>query len=401
MAYKYVAYTPQKKVVKGTLGVSSESMAVEVLERAGLMVLSLKKARSWSIKHLLPSLFGARTRDVVLFSRQLAMLLERGTGFLTALKLSRDQTANGELKRILSNVVEDVEAGNTLSAAVAKHPLAFPLSYSRMMKVGEETGNMEVILRKVADNMERDAAARNKVRAAMTYPAFILLIGIVTVVVLITAALPPLTRLFTEFDTPLPWTTRALLAFTDFVSDYKLYILGAAILLVAAAVWYVRRPSGRERWERLIFKLPVIGRLTLVHDMSAFSRIMALLLGAGLPMTEVMTVARRSMSSQVMRRSLAEIPRNLYEGQGLSQAMKANRIFPSVLVQMVATGEETNTLDSSFEAVADHYDSEFDDSLAALTSYLEPVLLLLVGLVVGFIAVSVIMPIYSVYDVID
>lgn len=397
MSYKYIAYSPQKKVVKGTLAVTSENVAVESLERAGLRILSLRKKRSLALDRFLPTLFAIRPRDVILFSRQLAMLLERGTGFLTALSLSRDHAANKGLRQILGQVIDDVRGGSTFSSAVAKHPRAFTPAYGRMMRVGEQTGKLEVVLREIAVNIEADEVAKRKIRSGMTYPIFILFIGLVTVVVLVTAVLPPLTRLFTEFSAELPWTTRLLVSSIDFVSSYGLYLLGAAVLSVGLATWYLRRPSGRRRLEKLVLRLPVIGRLNSLHIMCNFSRVMSMLLSAGLPMTDVISIARQSVRSAVAREALGSIPRRLFQGEGLSQALQADPLFPGVLVQMVTTGEQTNTLGSSFEAVAKHYDSEFDDALARFTSILEPLMLLLVGLVVGFIAVSVIMPIYSVY----
>ena len=399
MAYKYVAYTPRKEVVRGTLGVTSESTAVETLERAGLQVLSLREMRGWNIEQLLPTLFRVKAQDVILFSRQLAMLLERGTGFLTALKLSRDQISGRVLKKILAHVITDVEAGNTFSATVAKHRQAFPLAYSRMMRVGEKMGKLEVVLKEVATYMEQDEVAAKKVRTAITYPAFVVLLGLVTATILVLAVLPPLTQIFTEFNTQLPWPTRLLLALGGFIASYRLYLLGAAFSLVFLLLWYARRESGRYQLERLVMKLPVIGRLSLLRSLSHFSRITSILLGAGLPIIEVMPVVQQSVQSEVLRQELASIPKSLLQGQGLSQAMKSSRVFPSMLVPMGFTGEETNTLDSSFTALADHYEFEFSQALTVFMSMLEPLLVVLVGLLVGFVAIAAMMPIYSIYDV--
>ncbi|RLC96267.1 MAG: hypothetical protein DRI40_03675 [Chloroflexi bacterium] len=397
MSYKYVAYTPQNRVVKGTLAVPTETAAVDALERAGLRILSLRRARERWTERLAIALSSVKPRDVILFSHQLAMLLEGGTGFLTALRLTRDHTANKRLRRILDQVMGDVRGGMPFSDAVAKHPHAFPLAYSRMMRVGEQTGKLEVVLREIASNMERDEATKRRMRSAMTYPVFILLIGLVTVVVLVTAVLPPLARLYTEFSAELPWTTRLLVSSIDFLSSYIWYLLVALLLPVFLLGLWLRRSSGRRRFERALMRLPLIGRVALLGAMSNFCRIMSMLLGAGLPITEVVTVARQSVRSEVVRGALGGIPGRLFQGQGLSKAMEADPLFPTVLVQLASTGEQTNALEASFEAVANHYDSEFEQTMAELTSILEPALLLIVGLVVGFIAVSVIMPIYSMY----
>ncbi|TET68178.1 MAG: type II secretion system F family protein [Dehalococcoidia bacterium] len=399
MAYEYVAYTPQRNVVKGTLGVTNETVAVEALERAGLMVLSLREVRRWDIERQLPTLFRVKTQDVILFSRQLAMLLERGTGFLTALQLSRDQIASKVLQKILTAVITDVKTGSSFSTAIAKHPQAFPLAYSRMMRVGEKTGKLEVVLREVATYMEQDEATRKKVRIALTYPVFVVLLGLVTGIVLVFAVIPPLMHIFAEFNTQLPWPTRILLALGGFVSGYKFYLLGAVFSLALLFVWYAGRSAGRYQLERLIMKLPVIGRISLLRSLSHFSRITSILLGAGLPIIEVMPLVRQSVQSEVLRQELENVPKSLLQGQSLSQAMKSSRLFPGMFVQMVITGEETNSLDSSFAALADHYEFEFNQALTVLMSMLEPLLVVLVGLVVGFIAIAAMMPIYSIYDV--
>jgi len=400
MNFKYVAYTSQNKIVKGTLGVPSRSVAVETLEQSGLKVVSLKKAKRWDTSRFLQS-SSIKARDVILFSRQLAMLLESGAGFLTSLQLSRDQTSNKALKTILDGVIEDVRSGSTFSSAIAKYPKAFPLAYTRMMKLGEQAGNMETVLRELATNIEKDEAAKKKVKGALTYPIFLLILGVITAIIMMTAVLPSITNLFTEFDTELPWTTRTVMAVGDFFTYAKYYLIGGILLIALFTMWYIKRPSGRYRLEKIILRLPVIGRISLFHNMRGFSRSMATLLKAGLPMKDVMTVVQQSAPSEVMRQTLSRIPHHLLQGKSLSQAMRTEQIFPAMLVQMVTTGEETNTLDSSFAAIADHYESEFDDTLASFISTLEPVMLLFIGLVIGFIAVAVIMPIYSLNSVID
>lgn len=399
MAYEYVAYTPQRNVVKGTLGVTNETVAVEALERAGLMVLSLREVRRWDIERQLPTLFRVKTQEVILFSRQLAMLLERGTGFLTALQMSRDQIVSKVLQKILTAVITDVKTGSSFSTAIAKHPQAFPLAYSRMMRVGEKTGKLEVVLREVATYMEQDEATRKKVRIALTYPVFVVLLGLVTGIVLVFAVIPPLMHIFAEFNTQLPWPTRILLALGGFVSGYKFYLLGAVFSLALLFVWYAGRSAGRYQLERLVMKLPVIGRISLLRSLSHFSHITSILLGAGLPIIEVMPLVRQSVQSEVLRQELENVPKSLLQGQSLSQAMKSSRLFPGMFVQMVITGEETNSLDSSFAALAEHYEFEFNQALTVFMSMLEPLLVVLVGLVVGFIAIAAMMPIYSIYDV--
>ena len=399
MAYKYVAYNPRKKLIKGMLAVADQSAAVAALEHAGLHILSLREVRPWRFLKWLPPLFEVKNQDVILFSRQLAMMLERGTGFLIALKLSREQVSGRELKKVLREVIADVETGSTFSEAVEKHPRAFSVAYARMMRVGEKTSKLEAVLRQIADYMQQDEATRKKVKTAITYPLFVVVLGIVTGVILVTVVIPPLTRIFTEFNTQLPWPTRFILGSADYITSYKYYILGAGSSLFLFSIWYLRRRSGRYLMERIIMKIPVLGRISQLRTLAHFSRITSILIGAGVSIIEVAQLARQSVQSEMLRRELQRIPDGLLQGQSLSQAMGTITLFPSMVKQLVIIGEETNTLDTSFSALAEEYDFEFEQAMSVFMSTLEPALVLFVGLVVGFLAISAMMPIYSIYDV--
>lgn len=399
MAYKYIAYDFQKKLISGTLAVSEQATAVKALERAGLRILSLREVKRPRFLKWLPPLFEVKNRDVILFSRQLAMMLGRGTGFLTALKLAREQVAGRALKKVLREVITDVETGATFSAAVEKHPRAFSVAYGKLMRVGEKTGKLEAVLKQIADYMEQDEATRKKVKTAITYPMFVVLLGMVTGVILVTVVIPPLTRIFTEFNTQLPWPTRFVLGLAGFITSYKYYVLGTGSSLFLFLVWFSSRRTGRYLMERILLKIPILGRLYRLRTLAYFSRISSMLIGAGLPIVEAVQLARQSVQSEILRRELYLIPDRLLQGQSLSQAINNITWFPSMVNQMVIMGEETNTLDASFGMLADHYDFEFGQAMSQFMSTLEPALVLLVGLVVGFIAISAMMPIYSIYDV--
>ena len=398
MPYKYVAYDKEKQLVKGMLPVSTEGLAIDTLAKSGLKILSLKEVKRSGFQGLSSLFSSVKPSNVVLFSRQLAMLLERGTGFLTALKLSRDQAPGSKLKRILSGVIADIEAGNTFSAAIEKYPQIFPLSYRRMIQVGEQTGNLEVVLYEVAAYMERDEATKKKIKSIMVYPIFILILGIGTAVLVTLFVMPSLVRLFDSFEAQLPWTTKLLLAVTGFLGDYILYIITIGFLVVLLIVWYMQRPGGRYLMERIIWKLPIVRRISVLRSIHNLCRVMSILIGAGLSMIEVLRIAEQSAHSEMVRRALKKVPERLFQGQSLSQAMRADALFPSVLTQMVMLGENTNSLDNSFATMADHYEFEFNESITSFTSMLEPALMLIVGLGIAFVAVSVIMPIYSVYS---
>ncbi len=399
MNFKYTAYTPQQKITSGVLEATDKNMAAEMLERAGYNLLSLKSYRKYSVEDILPSLFSVKKTDIVLFSRQLAMLLDKGIKFMSALELSKEQVRNRILKKRIQAVLDDVEGGSTFSDALAKHPDVFPITYFNMIKVGEKAGKLEEVLREEAEHLEKEEVARKKIRSAFIYPGVIFLMGIGTVIVLLTTVLPSMMDLFTQFGSELPLPTRITVSLAEFFDSYAVYVIGGILFLILSIMIYSRTGSGRYVLERFLLCLPVVGRIISLRNLEQFSRISAILLSAGLPVPEVIEIAQQGVQSETVRHELAKIPENLVQGQGLSGSMKNSNLFPSMLIQMVITGEETNTLESSFEALAEHYAYEFNQSLSTFISLLEPVLILIIGLVIGFIAVSAMMPIYSIYDV--
>jgi type IV pilus assembly protein PilC len=401
MNFKYTAYTPQKKIVKGALEVSDKGMAVETLERAGYNILSLKPVRRINPEDILPGLYTVKKGEVVLFSRQLAMLLEKGVRFLSAIELAKDQVKNRLFKKKLGEIVTDVESGSTFSDAVARHPDIFPVTYHHMMKVGEKSGKLEVVLREVAQGIEQDEASMKRLRGAFTYPGIIFAMGIVTVAIMITTVLPSLTNLYSRFETELPLPTRITIAVSDFLTAYGLYVIIGFLVLALAVIWYSRKPSGKYYLEKFLMAIPVVGRILFLRNLYQFSRISAIMLNSGLPIPEVIEVAQDGVQSETIRRELQKIPASLMQGYGLSRAMRESTLFPTMLVQMVITGEETNTLEQGFEALAEHYDFEFNQSMNSFISLLEPVLIAVIGLFIGFVAISSIMPIYSIYGVIS
>ena len=402
MAYKYVAYTADRTVVEGTIDVATEGLAREALRRSGYKLLSLRAARpGLSIRRSVPALFGVKAQDVIAFSRQLATLVERGTTTLSALQLLRDQIRNIAFKEVVTAVIQDLQQGSSLAEAISRHPQAFPPIYSRMVKVSEQTGNLEVVLRQVASYMERERAALKKVSRAMIYPAFILLVASGAVTILVTFTMPPLMDLFDEFEAELPLVTKLLIAIVGFITTYKFYLAAVIIGIAASALWYVRTPIGRHRLDRLLLKIPVIGPIIALREMSHFSHTMSILLEAGVPMPEIMDMAVQTSRNRVVREAVEDVRTEILKGRGLFHPLAANELFPPLLVQMVKVGEQAGTLSADLMAIADSYEQEVDERVNSLLSMLEPCLLVVLGLIVAFIAVSIIMPIYSIMGSIE
>lgn len=376
---------------------ATEALAREALHRSGYRVLAVKAARpKLSVRQLFPTLFGVKARDVIVFSRLLATLLERGTNIIAALQLLREQARNPTFREVITSVIQDLKQGDSFSETIARYPQAFPLVYRQMLRPSEQTGNLEVALRQTADYMEGEATALAKVTRALVYPAFILLAAAGVIGIMMTVVLPSLVAVFEEFDAELPLATKILMALTGFLASYKLYLFAAGLGIGTLAYWYLRRPAGRRLLDRVMLRMPVLGRINLLREMSHFGRTMSMLLEAGLPMTEVVEMAARTARNGVVREALEEVRKGILRGHGLSRPMVDNGIFPPLVVQIVRVGEEAGTLSDDLMVVTDLYTQEIDERVNSFVHLLEPCMFLVLGLIVAFIAISVIMPIYTV-----
>jgi type IV pilus assembly protein PilC len=394
MAYHYIAYTPKGEMIQGRIEAASEKVAEELLWKLNYTIISLKETQETNGG---VSLFSpkVRTRDLIIFSRQLATLIESGIPIVRAIQLLQEQTSNKRLRQVLGEIILDLQQGRFLSEAISKHKKIFSNLYARLIEVGERTGNLEMVLRQLAIYMEKEEALVRKIRSAMAYPSFVLLLAVGVVFLMLTVALPPLMGLFTSFGAELPLPTRILIAITDFASTYKFHLLGTLVLVGSAGVLFFRSEAGHWFFDRALLKIPIVSRVTIQGAVARMCRSMSTLLRAGLALPEIIEMIIRTQSNRVIRAALEGVRRDLLQGRGLADPLAQQKIFPGMLVQMVRVGEETGALDSNMETLAIFYEEEVDRAVAAMAGAVEPALTLFIGAVVGFVAVAVIMPMYS------
>ncbi|MBM3156624.1 MAG: type II secretion system F family protein [Chloroflexi bacterium] len=397
MPYKYIAYTADKSVIEGTIDAASEDSAKKALWQSGYSIVSLKAAsKEMSFRRSFPMIYGIKTHDIIIFSRQLATLVERGVNVLNAFQILRDQIRNPLFKETVGTVIKEIQQGGSFSRAVGNHPEVFPMVYSRMISVGERTGELPTVLRQVAEYMEKEKTAVKKLTRTFIYPAFVLVVAMGVIVILVNFTLPPLMGLFSEFKADLPITTKLLISLVNFVTGYKFYLFAAMILFAVVDVWYVKSRAGRKRLDRLVLRLPIINTIVIKSAMSRFCRTMALCLGAGLEMLDSLDMVIQITGNSAIRKAVEEVKAKTVEGRGLFHSMASIELFPPLLVQVVRVGEEVGTLSSHLMTVAELYDQDIDERISTMISLLQPCLIIGLGLLVGFIAVSVILPIYSV-----
>jgi len=398
VSYRYEAATPQGKLVKGTIKATDEIEAERVLIGRGFNPINVEEAPSmFSLEEALPSIFKVKPRDVVIFSRQLATLLHSGISLLPALEILGGQVSGSRtFKKVLHSIISDIRAGGSFTDSLAKHPTAFNELYCRTIVVGEQTGNLETVLNQMADFLELQGATAQKVKKALSYPMMILGVGIVVVIILMTVVMPQLMGLFTSMGVDLPLPTRILMSISEFLTSYPLYLLIGGSALGAIILWLVKQSTGRRILDRVLVTAPLIGTANLMSELARFSRTMSVLVSAGLSLQEVMELVPQSTANRFIRDNLNQVNERLLLGEGLSEPMSQIELFPPLLVQMVVVGEESNTLDFTMGVVADFYQSASEEKMNAMVGMLGPLTTVGIAILVGFIAVSVLMPMYSI-----
>ena len=396
MLYKYIAFASTGEQIAGSIDAANEQVAERTLWDWQYKIVSLRAARPRPrLDQVIPSLFGVKAREIITFSRQLATLAESGIALLPAIELLSGQN-RGPFARVLKEIARDIKNGSPFSTAVAAQGKIFPPIYSRLLEVGERTGNLETVLRQAAVHIEKEQAIIKKVRGAMAYPAFISVLAVVVVGLLITTALPPLVSLFDEFGTQLPLPTRILMGVSAFGTAYKMHMLIGAIAVAVGIGFYLQRPAGKRQLDFLTARLPLLGPINVQANVSRISRTMSMLLKAGVSLSNIMELVLQTTQNQIVREELTGVRDELLRGDGLAKPIAKRKLFPTMFSQIVAVGEETGSLDANLEMLAEFYANEVDEKVNALTGMIQPAMTLVIGVGVAFIAVSIIMPMYSI-----
>jgi type IV pilus assembly protein PilC len=398
MIYQYIAAGEAGDIVKGKLSASSEEAIAETLSYAGYRLINLKPYVPFlSLGKLTAQLFPVKPPEVVLFYRQLALLLESGINVITSLELLQEQIANRTLKKVVGEAVTDIRGGNQLSTALSRHPEVFSPLSCRTLSIGEQTGGLETMLRQVADYMEKEIVTSKGVKSALMYPIIAAVVCVVVVGILMFFVLPAFAGLYGSLGAELPMITQIMIDFSVLLRSYALYIFLVLLVIVMGAIIYFKTPNGRYRLDVIMLHMPLLGRVKQMNELSRCCRSISLLFTAGLPLTEIMPLVIQGSSNRVMAQALYDVQSDMLKGEGLSRPMTKNPIFLPMMVQMVKVGEETGSLDASLIAVAQNYESEAEDKTKNLIGMIQPVMTLAIAGVVGLIALSMVSAMYSMY----
>jgi type IV pilus assembly protein PilC len=393
--FSYTAINQSGETVSGVVASANAGAAHALLLSRGLQPITVEEKTGLLQYEVTKK--KVKREEVMHFSRQLAVFVKAGIPLLDALEIIEGETTDKLFKKALHQMVEGITAGDTFALAAEAHPEAFPPYYVGMLGAAELAGNLDTVLTQLSDYMERDADARSKVTAAMIYPSIVLAMSVVVVIVLGVFVMPRFKTFFKSLNAKLPLPTQLLIKATNFFEANWDIILGAIVLVVVIFFLVFRSKSGRARIDSLVLRIPIAGDLIKNVLVERICRVLSSMIQAGVSLPEALIVTSDSVTNDVYKKGLDTIRDEMLEGRGLADPVATSDLFPSAARQMMRVGEETGTLDEQLQTASQYYARELDFKIKRFTGLFEPAIIIVMGLVVGFVAIALISAMYGIY----
>ena len=396
MLFRYSALNSSGKVENGTIQADAEPSARSEIKERGLYLVSLKASEERSEKKRTLFSFGIRQRLPVQLARQLASLLKGGVPLFQALSIISNQLDVEKEREVVSYLRDQVRSGSSLSEALKAYPGIFDRLFVYSVQAGEKAGALDSVLAYQADLLENRAAMRGEIRAALTYPAIMIVVGTGVLLFLISYVVPMVMKIFDRMNQKLPAVTQILLSVTDFVNSYFVIILAlAAAGVVGLIQWVKRTPRGRTTWDTFLLKVPLYGQLYQMVLISRFAKIMSTLLKSGVHMLQSLVVVGSTIQNSVISSAVSNMAEMVERGADLSMALRQSHVFPSYVADMVTVGESSGNLEEMLDTVSTYYDTRAKQRVASLTAMIEPLIIVIMGVVIAFILVSILLPLFE------
>jgi general secretion pathway protein F len=386
------------KAIKGYRDAENARALRQLLRRDGVLLTAAneeneqKEAKDRKNLDPLAVFRRPRTADVAVMTRQLATLVRAGVPLLESIAALTDQVENEQLIKVLRSVRENLNEGTSFAKSLEQHPKVFPSLYVNMVAAGEASGTLEAVLERLADFMEGQTRLRGKVTGALAYPVLMAVVGALMVSVMMVGVVPKVTSVFDNLGQTLPWYTRLLIFVSDMVAGYWWLFIGLATVTVVLFQRWKKTPEGRLRWDTFRLKAPIFGRLTLLVAVARFSRTLSTLLASGVQLLQAMEIGRHVLENARLQAVITEAIGSIRGGQSIAEPLKRSGAFPPMVTHMIAIGEKSGQLEAMLENVSRAYEADVETRVQTLTSLLEPMMIVLLGGVVGFIALAILMP---------
>ena len=393
------------KAAKGLRDADNPKQLRAILRREGVMLTSATEEAKAKEKakgniDLMAIFRRVNSADTAVMTRQLATLVRAGIPLVEAISALTEQVEKEDLKRVLANVREQLNTGTSFAQSLEQHPKIFPPIFVNMVAAGEMSGTLELVLERLADFLDSQAQLKGKVTAALAYPVLMLIIGTVLIGVLMVAVVPKVTSIFESMDQALPWYTQLLIGVSDFLAGFWWIILPTIITVVFFFNRWRKTTQGRLAWDAFTLKTPVFGSLLQMLAIARFTKTLATLLGAGVPLLKAMDISNRVLTNALLEQVVQEATGSIREGESIAVPLRRSGQFPPMVTHMIAVGERSGQLEQMLESVSKAYDSQVSTRVTMLTSLLEPLMIVFMGGAVGFIAVSILMPLIQMNDLI-
>jgi len=400
-SYKYKAKNSLGKVIQGTRSAQNEAELASQLRQKRMELVSASQSLGGG---KLAAMFepGVTTKDIVVFSRQFSTMVTAGLPILQGLTIIGEQADNPTFRKVILRVREDISNGMPLSDAMGKHPKVFSQLYVSMVRAGEQGGILDAIFQRLSEYMESAEALQRKIKSALMYPTVVFSAAILIIIFLMVKVVPTFEDVFAGFGGQLPAPTKLLVSISRFCASWRMLVLvGALAGVVMVLMAYKKTKSGAYQIDKLILKLPVFGVLVQKGAVARFARTLGTLIKSGVPIMDAMETVGKTAGNVVVERAVQMARESIKEGKTLSEPLKKSFVFPPMVVQMVSVGEETGALDNMLAKIADFYEEEVDTAVEGLTSIIEPILIIFLGVTVGFMVIAMFMPMFSMGDLVS
>lgn len=396
--YIYTAVGKDGKKVKGTIAAANESRARILLKEQGLVPTKLTKQTALNKDINLSFGSPVKPRDLSVFCRQFQSILKAGVTIVDALEMLADQTENKIFAKTIQETRATVQKGSTLAEAMKEHPKIYPTLLVNMVEAGEVSGSLEVALERMSIQFEKSTKTKALVKKAMIYPIMILVVAFVVVIVMSIVVVPKFSDMFKEMGTEMPFMTKIIVSFSDFIL-HKWYILLAILaILIAGIAAFAKSDTGKRFFSGLVIKLPIFGKLAVKSTSASFARTISTLVGAGVPLSEAIEITGKSLGNVLFQEALRDARLKVEQGSNLSEPLEECGLFPAMIPQMIRIGEETGNIDGMLTKAADYYEEEVEIATGSLTSMIEPLIIVVLGAIVAFLVLALYMPMMSMYS---
>ncbi len=401
MRLRYKAVSQDGKKVRGFVEAKEIKDAAYYLRQRNLIPIQISKEAEYELLKKLPGTGKVKSKDLILFTRQLSSMLASGLTLVKALEILKEQTANKYLQETIGGVLLDIEEGKSFSESISKYPDVFPVIYVSLVRAGESSGLLDKVFLRLATNLEKQHKLRSTVKGALMYPAIVITLMFVVIFILMIFVIPQLSRLYDSLGVTLPLVTRIVVGVSSMIGKIWFLLVGFFGVFIYGFIRWKRTPTGREIYDKNILKLPLFGRIMKETILTEFSRTFGLLVGTGTLIVDALNQSAGVTGNILYEKAVMDVAKRVEKGVPVGEALSYYAIFPPLLIQLVKVGEETGKMDENLLKASEYFEDEVGQSVKTLTTAMEPFIMIVLGVGVGFLVFSVITPIYSILNAVQ